>query len=676
MENKKAVTLIVLVITIIVMAILAATVITSLNDTNILDRAKEVAFKTDMLAYKDSYDMYVITSTLDNIFFDETELNLSYGDDEYTKILGEVPKKYQEGLKVIKGKLVYITTDEKESQIIDKIDMLPNKIKIVNNLTKCTTNNTITEIEYEKSYEATITANTGYTLKQVTVVMGNKDITSTVYNSTTNKISISSVTDKVIITATTNANVYTITNSLTNVTTSNANSEATIGTNYEATLAAKTGYTLKTVKVTMNGLDVTNTVYNSQTRTITISSITGNVIITANANINVYTVTNILTGVANSNTQSTITYGSKYTAILTANTGYTLKTVKVIMGGADITNIVYNETTNTITIASVTGDIEITSTSEKGLTKATIPSGFYYVGGEESTGLVISDNAADKNKGVDYTCVGNQFVWIPVEDYSKFVRGTAVETSSGSGIYKMTGTLSSSYTEPYASGYSDGNGTEEKAEYNKMMLSVKKNKGFYIARFEAGDGDATAARTTVTTAHKVVSKKNAYVYNYVPWGKSMRETSATTIDGVVNVAGVVELSKNMYKESTSVVSTLCYGVQWDAVMNFVSDATHNIKDSRYWGNYSDSEGAAATNSGSSNMNYTTGRNEAWKAKSIYDLAGNVREWTMESDSSNYRFFRGGGYVTSGSYTPASFRYRINPTAANYDLGFRVTLYIQ
>ena len=277
---------------------------------------------------------------------------------------------------------------------------------------------------------------------------------------------------------------------------------------------------------------------------------------------------------------------------------------------------------------------------------------------------------------MDYTCVGNQFVWIPVEDYSKFVRGEVEETSPGSGIYKMTGTLASSYTEPYASGYSDGKGTEEKAEYDKMMLSVKNNKGFYIARFEAGDGDATAARTKVTTAHTVVSKKNAYVYNHVPWGKSMSDTSAQTKNSVANVAGAVELSKNMYKDSTSVVSALCYGVQWDAVMNFVSDATHNIKDSRSWGNYSNSEGDAAINSGKSNMNYTTGRNEAWKAKNIYDLAGNVNEWTMESSSSYYRFVRGGYFNYVGTKYPASARSNYYPTDAYDRIGFRTTLYIQ
>ena len=338
-----------------------------------------------------------------------------------------------------------------------------------------------------------------------------------------------------------------------------------------------------------------------------------------------------------------------------------------------------NPESQTIGDTTLTWDDESKTVVEK-TTKVdtvTIPADFYYVGGTKNTGLVISDNASDENKGVDYTCVGNQFVWIPVEDYSKFVRGEAEETSPGSGIYKMTGSIWSGYTEPYASGYSDGKGTEEKAEYDKMMLSVKNNKGFYIARFEAGDGEATAKRTKVTTAHKVVSKKNAYVYNYVPWGKSMRNTSAQNLNGVDNVAGAVELSKNMYKDSTSVVSTLCYGVQWDAVMNFVSDATHNIKDSRSWGNYNNSTGAAATNSGSSNMNYTTGRNEAWKAKNIYDLAGNVNEWTMESYSSYNRGSRGGHYYNNGAaYSAASNRYNTYPTGAVNNIGFRATLYIQ
>ena len=315
-----------------------------------------------------------------------------------------------------------------------------------------------------------------------------------------------------------------------------------------------------------------------------------------------------------------------------------------------------------------------------------IPSGFHYVGGSKNTGLVISDVAADENKGVDYTCVGNQFVWVPVEYIATgttdangldtgftavFKRGTAKETSKGSGIYKMTGTLGSTYTEPYTDGY-----TTEAEEYNAMMQSVQKYNGFYIARFEAGDGDATTERTAATEAHKVVSKKGAYVYNKVQWGDDITNIGTT---------GAVYLSQSMYKNSTSVVSTLCYGVQWDAALNFVSDATHNIMNSKSWGNYIDFTGDAATNGDIQ----TCGKNEAWKAKNIYDLAGNIGELTMEVWTTHKTGYASGGVEyeydesvrgSRGSYTyapgyvaPASFRSQ--PTYAPQD-GFRVTLYLK
>lgn len=299
-----------------------------------------------------------------------------------------------------------------------------------------------------------------------------------------------------------------------------------------------------------------------------------------------------------------------------------------------------------------------------------IPEGFYYVGGGKETGLVISDNANDENKGVDYTCVGNQFVWVPVEDYSKFVRGFPAETTTGSGIYKMTETVYDTLTEPFESGYSN-----EATEYQAMCESVRKNKGFYIARFEAGDGDITELRQTAVSKHTVVSKKNVYVYNCVPWGKAMNDTSTQTISGVANVSGAVELSKDMYKGSTSVVSTLCYGVQWDAAMNFVSDATHSIMDSRTWGNYSDSTGSAATNSGNASTGLT-GNNEAWQAKNIYDLAGNTYEWTMEAFSGG-RVVRGGSLWDSGQSgkNPASSREQGTVSSAELAVSFRVALYI-
>ena len=75
------------------------------------------------------------------------------------------------------------------------------------------------------------------------------------------------------------------------------------------------------------------------------------------------------------------------------------------------------------------------------------------------------------------------------------------------------------------------------------------------------------------------------------------------------------------------------------------------------------------------MNYTTGRNEAWKANNVYDLAGNFWDWTTEADSSGRRVRRGGGYYNVGSDTPASGRDDGDSGVSNSLFGFRLALYL-
>ena len=73
---------------------------------------------------------------------------------------------------------------------------------ITNNLSNCTTNNASTVINKNESYNATISANSGYEIKSIVVTMGGTNVSSTVV--TGNKINIPSVTGIVVITVTTN----------------------------------------------------------------------------------------------------------------------------------------------------------------------------------------------------------------------------------------------------------------------------------------------------------------------------------------------------------------------------------------------------------------------------------------------------------------------------------------
>jgi len=190
--------------------------------------------------------------------------------------------------------------------------------------------------------------------------------------------------------------------------------------------------------------------------------------------------------------------------------------------------------------------------------------------------------------------------------------------------------------------------------------SVNTYGGFYIARYEAGDGDANGTRRSSSSSNSntVVSKKGAIVYNYISQPDSITR------------------AESMYAGKSKLIS----GAGWDRILNWLIETkakTENevFVNSSSWGNYNDSTGNAKTNSGYGNLNYRTGRNEAWKANNIYDLAGNVEDWTTEASSSGRQVGRGGSYPGSGSDNPASERYTGYPYGSDSDIGFRPALYL-
>jgi calcineurin-like phosphoesterase family protein len=76
-----------------------------------------------------------------------------------------------------------------------------------------------------------------------------------------------------------------------------------------------------------------------------------------------HTIANSLTGVTTSNPATSVEDGTAYTATITADSGYTIDSVSVMMGGTDITSTAYSN--GVITIASVTGNVSITVTASK-----------------------------------------------------------------------------------------------------------------------------------------------------------------------------------------------------------------------------------------------------------------------------------------------------------------------
>ncbi|MEG0873672.1 MAG: hypothetical protein RSG48_06990, partial [Clostridia bacterium] len=252
-------------------------------------------------------------------------------------------------------------------------------------------------------------------------------------------------------------------------------------------------------------------------------------------------------------------------------------------------------------------------------------------------GLVIQDTDA------------NQFVWIPVPKFEQFLR---------TDDYKLNGLTISQCIElkPTELGATQ--------ELKDMYKSVETNKGFYIARYEAGNTNGSATDGTV----KPVSQKDATVWNNIPWG--------TNSSDITPGNGAVTVSRKMYAADAAGASTLMYGVQYDAVLRFIKESrgktTAQIQDSCNWGNHSnnlDRESVIPNNPA------VSGALDSWSTNNIYDLAGNVWELTMEVYWIQ-RVVRSGSYYDSSRYHSVFERYNYSAEDTRTDIGFRVALYVK
>lgn len=76
---------------------------------------------------------------------------------------------------------------------------------------------------------------------------------------------------------------HSVAQTLKNVSSSNAATAAADGSSYRTVITAHDGYAISGVTVTMGGIDITSTVWNAGTGTISISAVTGDIVITASA---------------------------------------------------------------------------------------------------------------------------------------------------------------------------------------------------------------------------------------------------------------------------------------------------------------------------------------------------------------------------------------------------------
>ena len=283
-----------------------------------------------------------------------------------------------------------------------------------------------------------------------------------------------------------------------------------------------------------------------------------------------------------------------------------------------------------------------------------VPKGYVASGadGEHTvnTGFVIYEGttAVTTSNAWAQSCSRNQWVWVPVPDVSRIYttdssgkkHGKLYEYNRTTGIRQslnMGG--GTTYEEPgitFTNGVGNNNGvyaydiekyfieyklqgmTQERflheiqEEYEFTIESIKKYGGFYIGRYETGN---------LSEKVPVVQRMNTDISNQ-PW--------------YIEYSRLQKLGAN-----GNVKSNIIFGCLFDETLEWLVDSGNktytDMIHSTSWANKSDStfeykintSGSTATKTSDSSLKIPSGSAEVTKTNNIYDLEGNVDDYTME-----------------------------------------------
>lgn len=284
----------------------------------------------------------------------------------------------------------------------------------------------------------------------------------------------------------------------------------------------------------------------------------------------------------------------------------------------------------------------------------------------------------------------NQYVWVPVDDPARIYgvdnKGKiwgklydfsntgrkALNWTETNGIMNITS--QTNYTDPnvlqstifdsdgYSYMHSSGLGEtryemlaqELEQNYYEIIESIKKYGGFYIGRYETGGLNGTAVVRKMDTN---IADQNWYTMY----------KKCLTLKGT----------------NTDVKTSMIFGNLWDETLEWLVKSGATISDgttltyqlvgrnSTTWGNYknatfnyiaanAETPLMTETKAQSTNTRIPAGSAEYTKANNVYDMAGNVWDWTTEASSTYNRVIRGGVYDDYGGHYPASSRHGYSP----------------
>ena len=220
--------------------------------------------------------------------------------------------------------------------------------------------------------------------------------------------------------------------------------------------------------------------------------------------------------------------------------------------------------------------------------------------------------------------------WMVTEEYAKIKGGTLDQLLDGNTIEEIYALIGQMQKE-----------CEETEDYTER---VNNNGGFFIGRYEASNNNGN-----------MIVKKDKTSWKYVSYTTALEKCT----------------SKYTGKSYTS---SLLTGAAWDRTLGWIYETGNKTEmqilgDSKDWGNYEDDTFSGTTES------INTGSKEETKANNIYDLAGNVWEWTTEAVLPDLQVLRGGGFDYSASNSPSYLRGYCSPGNTYNGIGFRPAIYL-
>lgn len=232
-----------------------------------------------------------------------------------------------------------------------------------------------------------------------------------------------------------------------------------------------------------------------------------------------------------------------------------------------------------------------------------VPPGYEHIGGTRKNGFVIESPHA------------GQFVWIPVVDLKAngTLDGNSFNQKFGRRNYRSEEFSDAAYHETVT------------AEFEMQMESVERNGGFYISCYEISKNKDTG---------KLQSVRFGIPIHRIDFYEAMEKAY-------------------QIENGPSLKSHIPFGAEYDSMLEWIIESNARnydevVKDSTNWGNYI-SYGILRKTGSAANC-----------SNNLYDVSGNLREWTQEEygssyKGSSYRVIRGGSYLDEGKDCPAAYR---------------------